>query len=235
MNEKRNVASGRHAIVLVPLLMILAGCPKKKGADASDAASEAGPVAVVDAGPETTNEAQVTRYADDEKPVDRADATVKIAKTNALTAVPRGDVITSLKKGDAVTQLALHGGYYLVIFADPKDPTKKLSGWVPKQAFDDATYVPVKRQMPACAAGTLLVTNSLSPLMPRCAKPCTKSSECDSKMCDSVIQLDPKTGAPAGAGSNQYVQACEAVVPVSAPPSATGAVVLPKADAGAKH
>jgi hypothetical protein len=223
-----------HALVLVPLLVILAGCPKKS-TGAADAAPEAGPVAVVDAGPETTNEAQVTRYPDDEKPMDRADATVKIAKVNAIAAVPKGDVVASLKKGDAVTQLALHTGYYLVIFADPKDASKKLSGWVVKQAFDDVTYVPTKRQMPSCAAGTILVTNALSPLMPRCAKQCTKAAECDSKMCDSVIQLDPKTGGPLGEGSNQYVQACEAVAPVSAPADAGALVVAPKVDAGVKH
>lgn len=217
-----NAKSKAFVTVLLPLLVLVAGCPKNKGADASDAAVEGGAsVAVVDAGPETTNEAQVTRYPDDEKSMDRADATIKIVKTNALTAVPKGDVITSLQKGDAVTQLALHGGYYLVVFADPKDGAKKLSGWVAKQAFDDTVYAPTKRQMPSCAAGSLLVTNALSPFMPRCAKHCTKGAECDSKMCDSVIQLDPKTGTPLE-GQNQYVQACEAALP-------------PKADAGAKH
>lgn len=225
-------------VVLVPALLLAAtGCPKKNATGSADAAPEGGATAaVVDAGPETTNEAVVTRYPDDEKSIDRADATVKIAKTNALTAVPKGDVITSLAKGDLVTQLALHGGYYLVIFPDPKDPTHKLMGWVPKQAFDDTVYVPTKRVMPTCAAGQLLVTNALSPFMPRCAKHCTKSADCDSKMCDSVIALDAKSGAPLE-GQSQYVQACEPVAPVTAPTTTgvTSAVVPPKVDAGAKH
>lgn len=221
--------------VFLGLAAILTGC-HKKGTDAADAAAEAGAVAaVVDAGPETTNEAQVTRYKDDEKSMDRADATVKVAKTNAITAVPMGAVITSLTKGDAVTELALHNGYYLVIFADPKDPTKKLMGWVVKQAFDDATYVPAKKTMPACAAGGILVTNALSPFMPRCTTHCTKGADCASKMCDSVVQLDPKTGAPVGEGSAQYTQACEAVIAPPPPtPSSAPTAATPKVDAG-KH
>ncbi len=222
--------------VFLGLAAMLAACPKK-GTDAADAAAEAGAgAAVVDAGPETTNEAQITRYTDDEKSMDRADATVKIAKTNAITAVPKGDVVTSLKKGDAVTQVVLHNGYYLVTFADPKDPTKKLMGWVAKQAFDDATYVPAKKTMPACAAGGILVTNALSPFMPRCTTHCTKDADCTSKMCDSVVQLDPKTGAPIGEGSAQYTQACEAAIapPPPTPSTAPTPSTTPKVDAG-KH
>jgi len=224
------------AIALVPFMLMLAGCPKKGGAGSADAAAEGGAVAaVVDAGPETTNEANVTRYPDDEKAMDRTDTTIKVAKTNALTAVPKGDVVTSLAKGDSVTQITLHGGYYLVIFPDPKDASKKLMGWVPKQSFDDMVYVPTKRVMPTCGAGQILVTNALSPFMPRCAKHCTKSTDCDSKMCDSVVAIDAKSGAPLE-GASQYVQACEAAVPGTTPgtgPTAPGTAILPsRPDAG---
>lgn len=126
-------------------MLALTGCPKKTG-DAGDAAAEAG--ATADAGPEAANEADVTRYLD-EVAVDHQAATIKAPKANALKATPKGDIVAALKKGDSVTELGEHNGYYRVVFADPKDASRKLEGWVVKFAFDDP---PVAKKRPVRSA-----------------------------------------------------------------------------------
>jgi hypothetical protein len=193
---------------LAPLALsalALVACDKllhNNAAAGADAATDAAVVAVVDAGPETANEAKVTRYPDERK-LEHEPATVKPAKVIALAAVPKGDTVATLKSGDAVEQVAEHNGYYLSVFADPADGSKKLMGWTQKFAFTDppqAKKVPI----PKCAQGEDLVSDKAQPLVPRCAKECGDDAECPSHNCELALMLDSKgapthmaTGAPA--------------------------------------
>ncbi len=203
------------SLLLLPLLALVTGCPKKGSGDA-DAAAEAGAVAVVDAGPETTNAAQITHYPD-EAMVDRISATVKVTTTSALTAVPKGTVIAALKKGDTVTQVSEHNGYFLVVFSDPKDATKKLQGWVVKFAFDEPVAVPKKKpKVPDCGSmsNVFLVTKALSPFVPHCAPACTEDSDCASKSCISVVRLQPDGSTVEG--QMGFAQVCDEPAPGAA-------------------
>src|SRR5262245_28374347 len=99
-------------LLAVTGLLILTGCPKKKG-EVSDAAAEAEADAVVDAappGPEATNADQVARFPD-EAAIDHTAAALAGAKTNVRKTPPSGEVIASLAKGTNVVQIASHDKY----------------------------------------------------------------------------------------------------------------------------
>ena len=191
------------------IILSLTACPKKNADDPNDGGGDGAATAQVDAGPETTNEAAVTRYPD-EAPIDHTAATVKVAKTNVLKAVPKGDVIATLKKGDDVAQVSEHNGYYRVVFPDPKDPTKKLGGWVVKFAFDDPP-VAVKAPLPKCTGeGTTLVSDKSKPIVPRCTIFCTEDTDCPSGKCDSALILDSKGNPAVVNGDTHFMSVCSA-------------------------
>jgi hypothetical protein len=193
-------------IVALVALFALVGCPKKT-ADAADAAAEGG--ATADAGPEAANEADLTRYPD-EQAIDHQAATIKTPKANALKATPKGDIVASLKKGDTVTELSEHNGYYRVVFADPKDASRKLEGWVVKFAFDDPPVVK-KRPVPKCTGdGVVMVSDKANPIVPRCSIFCTDDKDCPSGKCDSALILNEK-GEPAVVnGDTHFESVCSA-------------------------
>jgi hypothetical protein len=86
---------------------------------------------------EAVNASEMTRYPD-EKPVDHAPLTVESVANLRTQAGSGGDLVVVLKKGTEVEKLAEHEGYYLVLADDPKDPTRKLMGWVSESAFGAA-------------------------------------------------------------------------------------------------
>jgi hypothetical protein len=179
------------------------GCPKKSASGGGDASLDAAIATAVDAGPETTNESQITGYPD-ETAIDHAPATVKAAKATVLKAVPKGDTVATLKKGDTVAEVSEHNGYYRVVFADPNDATKKLSGWVVKFAFDDAP-VPRKAPIPKCTgAGAVLVSDKSSLIVPRCTIFCGDDSDCPSGACEASLILDEK-GNPAIVNGDTHI------------------------------
>ncbi len=204
---------------------MLFGCPKKSG-DAGDASAEAA-VAVVDAGPEATNAAQITHYPD-ERAIDHESATVKTAKTNAQKAVPKGDLVATLKAGDSVTQVSEHNGYFLVLFPDPADATKKIEGWVSKFAFMDPP-VAHKAKIPTCGDGLHLVSDKVSPLNLRCSKICVDDSDCPSGKCEAAITIDEKGTPRSTNGTPEVMPVCSVPVVVrEAGAAKPAAVSVPK-------
>jgi hypothetical protein len=98
--------------------------------EASAAAASAEPAPVL-----AVNESEITRYPD-EKPVARAPLTTDELVGNVRTqAGAGGDLVVILKKGTEVDKLAERGGYYLVLADDPKEPSRKLMGWIAEAAF----------------------------------------------------------------------------------------------------
>jgi hypothetical protein len=134
------------------------------------------------AGPEASNELDVRRY-EDETPVDHLPLTVKGSAATVQKWYPKGPVIATLNKGEAVVQLAERYGFYRVTFTDPKDPARKMMGWVAKFPFDEPVDagLPAKIALPKCAVGTgdpgtpLVV---LEGQKARCAYVCRENHEC---------------------------------------------------------
>lgn len=223
---------GSHFLTIGALVLTLTACPKKNAGDGGDGGGDDdAATAQVDAGPETTNEAAVTRYPD-EQVIDHTTATVKAAKATVLKAVPKGDVIATLKKGDDAVEVSEHNGYYRVVFPDPKDPTKKLGGWVVKFAFEDPP-IPKKAPLPKCnGENTTLVSDKSNPIVPRCTIFCAEDAECPSGSCESALILDPK-GQPAVVnGETHFMSVCTvakaAAKNTGTKPAAKVAMVVPK-------
>lgn len=128
-------------VALAAMTGALTACSllKKGSADGGeDGASEASAAAATEAGPvEAVNESEMTRYPD-EKPVDHAPLTAEAGGSLRTQAGPGGDSVIVLKRGTEVEKVAEHEGYYLVIADDPKDPARKLMGWVAESAFSGA-------------------------------------------------------------------------------------------------
>lgn len=126
-------------VVLGSCVALLVGCPKKKD-DAADAGEEAGPVAAVDAAP-APPAAPVAKNAPDvarfpaEKPLADDDAKTLDLFTQAKTGCKSGTNVALLKSGTDPFKLAEFQDCILVTFADPKDATTTLMGWIPKAAF----------------------------------------------------------------------------------------------------
>ena len=160
--------------------------------------------AVVDAGPEATNEAEIARYSD-ERTIDHEQAEIKVPKATLLKAVPKGAVVLSLKKGDKVSWVAEHNGYYRVTTDDPKDGSKKLMGWVVQFAFEEPPPPPKKIPVPKCASEELLASLSPRHIVPFCTKLCAEDSECPSKSCSSSLILDDK-GQPAIINGDTHIE-----------------------------
>ena len=121
---------------LSAVAVVLMGCPKKPGgsdaggdgapaSSASAAAEAAAPAAAIGA-----NDADVTKYPDQN--ADNQDALTTHVTANARTEIgpTGGKLVATLKPGTATTRIADHEGYNLVVFADPSDATKQLEGWV---------------------------------------------------------------------------------------------------------
>jgi hypothetical protein len=101
--------------------------------EAPVASPEAAPAGAVDA----VNASEMTRYPD-EKPVDHAPITTESGGSMRTQAGTGGDLVIVLKRGTEVEKIAEHDVYYLVLADDPKDPTRKLMGWIAESAFSGA-------------------------------------------------------------------------------------------------
>jgi hypothetical protein len=130
-------------MAVVVMAGALVACPLKMPGSGSDAGQDAaGEASVADiappeAGPaaEAINASEMTRYPD-EKPVDHAPITAEAGGNMRTQAGSGGDLVMILRHGTEVEKLAEHGGYYLVLADDAKDPSKKLMGWVAESAFN---------------------------------------------------------------------------------------------------
>ncbi len=121
--------------LLVPLLGLLS-CGLKKGgagdasADADTSAADAAPATVAAA-----NAADLTHPADEAKIDPPEDAAITGWSATAKAAPGTGTTVATLAKGTLVSKIATHDKYVLIMFDAPKDPSKKVAGWVTTDAF----------------------------------------------------------------------------------------------------
>lgn len=220
----RNLA----ALALVSAFLVF-GCDQIKkltgGGDADAAADEAGagdaaaavaepdaaaaPVAEADAAPAApaavtitaTNAAAVARF-----PAETAvsDDDLRLAQAGVARTTPKtGTVVATIPPGGDVEKIAEYQNCILVQFANPKDPSSTLLGWIGKEAF---THVVIVRDAGAkdaaaptaadagaakvdagapklnCPGGTVAVVLSKDPV---CRKRCTKDQDCLNKSAGS--------------------------------------------------
>ncbi len=212
---------------LIPFVFVtLSSCSLKDRLKAEDAgaavpsadagASASAVVAAVAPVPEEpTNKADLARFPA-EKALDGASATVKTAKAVIQTSPGGGATVATLQAGDAVILVAEFKTFDRVLFASPKDPSKKLGGWLAKSAFDE----PAKKSgIPTCPAGQLLGTEALSPFRPFCGAKCASDSDCRGVGCTNVNALKPDGTLVA---DESYIKLCDPdykLTPTSAAPA----------------
>ncbi len=174
----------------------------------SEAGTVAGAVAELDAGPTAAapvaddpppkNAASVARFGS-ENALGDAEATIK-RPARVTSAIPSGADVAAIPAGTIVKQVAEKGGFYRVTFADPKEPTTRLTGWVDKLAFIDpasvapgattAATAPKGKKPIKCAAG-LVLAGSDDKATPVCSKKCSDDKECNGGECEVSFLFDP--------------------------------------------
>jgi hypothetical protein len=123
------------------------------------------------AGP--SNAADITRFPDEKKMAEKATLEWSSSK---IRKKPQGDIVVSLPKKTGVTKLAEHQGFYLVAFADPKDATKQLEGWVYKDAFTAEIAMETTPVNGKCPDGMKLTESAATGKV--CSKTCATSAQC---------------------------------------------------------
>lgn len=190
-------------LVTVSSAALLLGCPKKNGdgdasADAAVAEAEAPAAVVADAAPATPavvnakNSGEIARFPA-ETPVTDDDAKLAQAST-ARTSPKGGNPVATIKPASDVTKIAEYQNSYLVTFADPKDASVTLMGWIGKESFTAPTIVKVVDGGVKSDAGAVVVADAGQAKLtcpagqaaviltkdPVCKKKCTKDADCKS-------------------------------------------------------
>ncbi len=180
---------------LVALVATSAGCPRKK-ADLADAGAPGATLVMLDAAPmpEASNESEVTRFPDETR-LDHVATTTQAAATNVRKAPPSGAVVATLAKGTSVQEIAQRDKFSLITFFDPKDPSKKLMGWVFQDAFNGGPSAPHKPAMTnPCPPGQQLLLGEQD----FCGKVCKVAGDCpNGQACTGTAKLfglDGKVG-----------------------------------------
>lgn len=200
--------SSRPLALALALLSTVVGCDQLKaklgkgGADASvtadiDAsaatagAADAGAVATAEPAPK--NAASVAKFGN-ENPLDTA-ATIKRPNVRVTAAIPSGADVTTLPAGTAVKQVAEKGGFYRITFADPKDPSSRLTGWVDKLSFVEpaAPVATAKGKKPIHCAKNLVLAGSDEHATPVCSKVCAKDEDCPGGECQVAFTFEEST------------------------------------------
>jgi hypothetical protein len=185
--------------------VLVIGCPfKKKDKDEGDAAADAALVEAEAPPPATDaaatpaaavtakNSADVARF-----PAETAvsDDDMKLASPGIARTSPKtGTIIATIKPGTDVTKIAEYQSCILVTFADPKDASATLMGWIGKESFtapaitkridggvsDAAAPAPVdaghaEPKKLTCPMGMVAVVLTKDPT---CRKKCFKDSDC---------------------------------------------------------
>ncbi len=179
------------------LFFVLLAC---KGSDstqatttASASATVAAPTTTASAAPTTTatattvatatasanqgssNAADVTHFPDEKKIDEKATLEWSSSKVRKK---PQGDVVVSLPKGTSVTKVAERQGFFLITFADPKDSSKQLEGWVYKDAFTAEVAMESTPVGGKCPEGMKLTESAATGKV--CSKTCTSNAQCKS-------------------------------------------------------
>lgn len=182
------------------------GAPADGGATSDPAATAAGDAgagataaATPAAEPEPKNLGAVAKFGS-ENALENVEATTKRANVRVTTAIPSGGEVAVLPAGAVVKQVAEKSGFYRVTFADPKDPTSRLVGWVDKTAFIAPTSSPpsigsaaAKAKKPITCAAGLVLAGEGEEATPACAKPCSDDKDCSGGECQMAFTFDPKT------------------------------------------
>ncbi|HEX3344017.1 MAG TPA: hypothetical protein VHS09_05560 [Polyangiaceae bacterium] len=108
-------------------------------------------------GPTADNDADITRYPD-EQAVDHLLGVTRLAASSARTQAggALGAVVAVLPPGASVDKIAVRRGWFLVVFIDPKDVTagRRLLGWLDAADFVGPTGKPpaIHCELPKVAA-----------------------------------------------------------------------------------
>ena len=156
--------------------VVLMACPPKKqgGADGGDAGPAASASAEAGSTALAANEGQVSRYPD-ESPVNHVSLTTvwTISDVRTQSGAGAGELIADIVKGTDVDKIAERQGYYLVVFTDPSDSTRKEMGWVSQAIFSPE---PVHKHIALkCQTGVPILLQGGLEL---CVTECTSDSQC---------------------------------------------------------
>ena len=121
------------------------------------------------------NAADITRFPDEKKLDEKATLEWGSSK---IRKKPQGDQVAVLLKGTKVTKIAEHEGFFLITFADPKDSSRQLEGWVYKDSF--IAEVPMESSPVGgkCPDGMKLTESAATGKV--CSKICTSNAQCKS-------------------------------------------------------
>ncbi|MBX3186677.1 MAG: hypothetical protein KF819_06665 [Labilithrix sp.] len=215
---------GISAVVLC-LLLVSCGLLKKKGDDA-DAEADAEVTAEIDAapppaeGPVAANEADIARFPDETK-LDNVAATIK-RFTNVREQPLAGKVVSTLNPGVTVTEIAQRPGNFLIVFDSPKEPGKKLMGWVTADAF--TAVVDAGKTITCTAPDVVLVSDNVL----FCGRTCGTDGVCPPGLACKGSATVVTNGKP----SNVATTVCVASA-VATPTDAGTTNVALRVDAGA--
>jgi len=241
----KTVLRGLFAISFAATVITAAGCGflKKKDEDAGadDAAAAAvDPDAAAAAAtpppaalPAATNVDDIARFPDETK-LENVAATIQ-RFSNAREVPVSGKVVSALGKGTAVTQIAQRKEFFLVVFDNPKDATKKLMGWVPADSFTAAPAVDAGVLAIKCEAGqTALIGDTAF-----CGKVCASDLDCpNGQACKGASNklVNGKSGEAVRV-CTVFATAADAGVPIAKPvdagapppPPPAGDIIPPQA------
>jgi len=113
------------------------------------------------------NAREVERHGDE---TTLGDTPATLVRSAIVHAAPKGGgrAVTLLLGGTDVAQVAEHDGALLVVFADPRDPSRDEMGWIPASA--------IRPPRPArCAAPEGDLVTALGSF---CATPCPNARSC---------------------------------------------------------
>jgi hypothetical protein len=207
-------------------LWLLNPCSKKdSGAAAEDAAPgkgmaepDASSVAVDPASvrePAAKNSSRIARFPNDPK-LGNVKEKLKADHTYAREAPGTGALVAALTKDVEVTKVAQHEDYFLVTFADPKDASTTLMGWIPQSGFSPTPPAPKK----ACPKGQVKFEGV------GCKVECSSDEKCPAGMACTGMGARPEISD----GAFAY---CEPATDGGAPTATDAGAPRPPKDAGA--
>jgi hypothetical protein len=142
------------------------------------------------------NASSVKRYPDEAK---LAPASKLLLGMTTVRTMPEGsEVVAVIGRNVDVTEFAKDHDYYLVLFPDPNDSSRKLAGWVYKDAVESSTGKAIARTPGiTCKAGEVGVVAADHEF---CATPCSVDGDCANAggVCDGSGQIASGTLALSG-------------------------------------
>jgi Cys-rich repeat protein len=172
-SSSESTATSASAAPIASAPATTASAASTASAIATSTATTAASSAPVNAAP--SNAADVTRFPDEKKLSEKATLEWSSSKVRKK---PQGDQVAALAKGTSVTKIAEHQGFFLITFADPKDATKQLEGWVYKDAFTPEVAMESSPVGGKCPDGMKLTQSAATGKV--CSKICTSNAQCSS-------------------------------------------------------